>query len=685
MEKVNILLASGDLEILKPLKTYLSARHRVFTAMAADEITAIIPREEIDIAIIDVGIAKKNGFELLKTIRKNLNKTEIALIAKSHDIKTVVEATYFGAYDFISDELKEKDAERVLTKGIKRLSQTAHHIPRKRIGEILVDKGSITPEQLEEALIEKKKSGNKLGAILISRGAIGEEEIAQNLSEQLDFLYADVTKIKADEEAVRLIPVELARKFQIMPLFRVDNTLIVAMFDPLDIQVLDDIRDRCKLSLHVRSIISTPSAISEAINRHYGSGPAGKGKGEEAAASDGEGLDLIKAATRSPVIDFVNGLIKEAVEARASDIHLEPEKDDFFCRYRIDGMLYDFPPPAKNLQAAIISRIKIMAGMDIAEKRLPQDGRIRIEIEGKDLDMRISTFPTVYGENVSMRILDKTQGLYDIDGLGFLPDTAGKLKNMIHKPHGMILVTGPTSCGKTTTLYAILSAINTTSKNIVTLEDPIEYMIPRIRQSQISPKAGLTFATGLRSLVRQDPNVIMIGEIRDMETADIAIHSALTGHLVFSTLHTNDAPSAATRLIDMGVEPFLVSSSFAGVIAQRLVRKLCPECKEKYHITREELVSFGFSAKDAFEDMDIYRETGCKECNDIGYKGRIGIFELMVMNQPLSELINKKVPTHELREAAVKAGMKSLREDGFAKIKQGNTTVSEVLRVTQLE
>ncbi|MFC1632442.1 GspE/PulE family protein, partial [Candidatus Omnitrophota bacterium] len=393
---------------------------------------------------------------------------------------------------------------------------------------------------------------------------------------------------------------------------------------------------------------------------------------------------LRQAASGIPVINMVNAIILKAVEMSASDIHLEPERDSFQCRYRIDGVLYPISVIQQQDQAAVISRIKIMANMDIAEKRLPQDGRVQMKLADKEVDLRISTFPSIYGENLVIRILDRSGGILKLDQLGFSPATLTLFSQLIYRPYGIILVTGPTGSGKTSTLYGALSEINTMEKNIITLEDPVEYEIPRICQSQINVKAGLTFAHGLRSIVRQDPDIIMIGEIRDKETADIAIHAALTGHLVFSTLHTNDAPSAATRLIDMGVEPFLVASSIIGILAQRLMRTLCPSCKKKYQPSPELLKETLGMGPDALAlPSNFYKEGSCDDCNQRGYSGRTGIYELLLPNDQIKELISQKASSAILREHAVKNEMKTLRQAGLEKVLAGTTSVSELLRVTE--
>ncbi|MDP2942896.1 MAG: ATPase, T2SS/T4P/T4SS family, partial [Candidatus Omnitrophota bacterium] len=460
-------------------------------------------------------------------------------------------------------------------------------------------------------------------------------------------------------------------------IYQAGKNLTVAMANPMDQKVIDEIR---KVSnLNVRPVFSPISEIKDRIEREYGgAGPAFKESPKEVE-------ELIEVASLAPVIQMVDSVITKAVEQGASDIHLEPEQKHFYCRYRIDGILRDYPELPKRYEAAIISRIKIMASMDIAEKRLPQDGRIQLTVANKNVDLRVSTFPTLNGENVVLRILDRSRAFLELNQLGFPPETLKVFEKAITRPYGIILVTGPTGSGKTTTLYAALNKINSVEKNIMTLEDPVEYEIARVRQSQVNPKAGLTFATGLRSMVRQDPNIIMIGEIRDKETADIAIHAALTGHLVFSTLHTNDSASAATRLIDIGVEPFLVATSVIAILAQRLVRTLCLHCKKSYTPTKEELELLGI--KEALRSSDekfvLYKEVGSRRCFETGYSGRMGIFEILIPNDEIKELISRKVSATVINEAAVRAGMKTLREDGTLKVKKGVTTVAELLRVTK--
>ena len=569
------------------------------------------------------------------------------------------------------------------------------------IGKYLVDKGIITQKQLDEALAEQKKTGEFLGTVLIRRKYASEHVIAKGLSEELGLAFMDLSKYSIEQGAVKLVPEPLCRKYTLIPVYQAGRNLTVAMSDPTDEAAKEEIKNITKLN--VRPVFSPVSEIKARIDSEYGGkGPAKKQSSEgvdytalRQTGQKKEVDELIEVASLAPVIQLVDTLITKAVEMGASDIHIEPDQGHFFSRYRIDGILRDLPELPKKYEAAIISRIKIMSNMDIAEKRLPQDGRIQMSVAGKSIDLRVSTFPTLSGENVVLRILDKSRAFLELDHLGFSPDNLKIFEKVIKRPFGMILVTGPTGSGKTTTLYGALNKVNSLEKNIMTLEDPVEYEIPRVRQSQINPKAGLTFANGLRSMVRQDPDIIMIGEIRDKETADIAIHAALTGHLVFSTLHTNDSASAATRLIDIGVEPFLVGTSVIAIVAQRLVRTLCPDCRKSYTPTNEELEVLGPGNVIASDNVIatpseargkqsvFYKEEGCRRCYETGYAGRSGIFEILIPNDEIKELISRKVSSTVINEAAIRSGMRTLRQDGALKVKAGITTISEVLRVTK--
>ena len=554
----------------------------------------------------------------------------------------------------------------------------------KRMGELLVTKNIITSAQLDEALAEQVKSGKFFGEILVKKGNANEEQITLALSEQLGFACVDLSKYKLEPAVVKLLNEDIAKKYSALPIFKSATAVTVALAHPLDAKVIDEIQKAIKEP--VRLVFARPSQIREHIDNEYHKesfSALQQGQDKDTEMVNLTGTDsAVRIANLAPVISIVDNLIAKAVELSASDIHLEPEREDFYCRFRMDGVLHDMPKLAKKYEAAIISRIKIMSNMDISEKRLPQDGRIQTMVAGRNIDLRISTFPTMYGENMVIRILDKTRSLVRLEDLGMPLETLKIFQEIIYKPHGIILVTGPTGSGKSTTLYAVMMKINSVAQNIVTMEDPIEYEIERVRQSQVNVKAGLTFALGLRSLVRQDPDIIMIGEVRDQETAEIAIHAALTGHLVFSTLHTNDAPSAATRLIDMEIEPFLVSSALICVVAQRLLRVLCPRCKEAYTPIQELLDKLNVNRSVSGGPVTFYREKGCPECRNTGYSGRIGIFEMLVPDDDIKTLIEKKASATEIRDTAIHKGMKTMYEDGIDKLLRGITSVSEVLRVT---
>ncbi|MFH0935275.1 MAG: ATPase, T2SS/T4P/T4SS family [Candidatus Omnitrophota bacterium] len=549
----------------------------------------------------------------------------------------------------------------------------------KRLGELLVTKKIITSEQLDSTLVEQQKTGEFIGQILVRKGYAAEKEVAQSLGEQLGLAYVDLKNYNLEPGITKNLPEEAAKKYLSLPLFKSASTVTMAMANPLDVNAIDELGKIMKL--RIKPVFAAATLIKELLEKEYHPVDIFAATQDFALAGrDFSGEDSAKIASLAPVINIVDNLIAKAVEQNASDIHLEPEGKHFYCRYRIDGILHDIPQLPKMYEAGIISRIKILANMDIAERRLPQDGRLQTAVANKSIDLRISTFPTMHGENVVLRILDKSRSLIHMEELGMVSGTLKLFKEVIHKPHGIILVTGPTGSGKTTTLYAVLTEINSIEKNIVTMEDPIEYEIERVRQSQVNVKAGITFAAGLRSIVRQDPDIIMIGEIRDHETAEIAIHAALTGHLVFSTLHTNDAASAVARLIDMGIEPFLVSSSLICVVAQRLVRVLCPHCKEAYQPDKEALEQLKIPVD---TKAQFYREKGCNKCRNTGYSGRLGIFEMFVPDEPIRTLIDKKAAASEIKEAAIRKGMETLREDGVKKVTQGITSLSELLRVTQ--
>jgi type IV pilus assembly protein PilB len=546
---------------------------------------------------------------------------------------------------------------------------------------LLIKKGIITQEQLEKAKEEMKKTGLPIEKMLEKLGFISEVDIAQVIAESMGVPFMDLTDYLIDSEVVKLIPEQTARKYKAIPLFKVGDSLTVAMVNPHDIAAIDEIIKKSKMG-SIEPVLSTSDMIQRAIDQYYGV------FGSTDELIDGLTKDNLEAPEKglveiaedaAPVIKLVNLFIMQAVKDRASDIHIEPEEDKVRIRYRIDGVLHEVKDLPKHLQSALASRVKVMAKMDIAETRSPQDGRIQLKMENKNLDLRVSSFPTVHGENIVLRILDKSSVLLGLTELGFSSKDLNEFDKVIRRPHGIILVTGPTGSGKTTTLYAALSTINTIEKNIITIEDPVEYEIPLIRQTQVNPKAGLTFASGLRSILRQDPDIVMVGEIRDRETAEITIQASLTGHLVFSTLHTNDAASSLTRLLDMGIEPFLISSSVVAILAQRLVRVICPKCKEKYLPSDELLRSLGLP-----ENTELYRGTGCMKCKDTGFAGRVGLFELLLVNNEVKNMITAKQSANEIKTVAIKSGMRTLIDDGMQKVRNGITTVEEVLRVTEV-
>jgi len=559
---------------------------------------------------------------------------------------------------------------------------------KKSLGESLVEEGIITAEQLKQAQAEEKRQGLRLRQVLVKLGFIDEDDLVSFLSSKLGLPKIELENYLIDPKIIELVPEILARKYELIPVLKIGNRLTCAMLDPWNVFALDEIR--MKTNLIIEPAVATEKEIKKALNQYYGA----KGTMEELIKTlDEKKFEVkkeeetdtkkLRGMTEEPVIiRLVNLIIAKAVKEGASDIHIEPEENELKTRFRVDGMLHEATYPPKHLQSAVISRIKIMANLDIAERRKPQDGRFTINMEGREIDVRVSSIPTVYGENIVLRLLDITSALLALEKMGFSKEMLAKYQKLIVRPHGILLVTGPTGSGKTTTLYASLDKINTVEKNIITIEDPVEYKLEGIRQIQINPKVDLTFANGLRSILRQDPDVIMVGEMRDFETAEIAIQAALTGHLVFSTLHTNDASGAVTRMIEMGVEPYLVSSSVIGVLAQRLVRTICPDCKEKYKPSKEELKDVGLTGN---EKIDFHKGKGCDKCMGTGYKGRIGIYELMIPNDDIRNLIIAKAPIDDIRKKAKEAGMIALKEDGLNKIKEGLTTVEEVLRVAEEE
>lgn len=563
---------------------------------------------------------------------------------------------------------------------------------RRSLEEILLERGALSVEKLQEALARQREGGGQLGQILQEMGLISEEELLEALSLQLEIPFLSLSDPQLPlHRATDAFPLKFMQQYKFFPLKLENGVLTVVMSDPTDLETLDSIRLR--LGCEVNVYLGSEREILKALEKHYGSSSSMERiirdlEDEGVSAEEGEEdvAHLKDLASEAPVIRLVNLLIAKAVEGRASDIHIEPFEGKLRVRYRIDGVLMDAESPPKRLQAAVISRIKLMAKMNIAERRLPQDGRIRMEVGGKDLDIRVSTIPTIYGESVVMRLLDRASVLLGLDELGFPQEVEQRFEALIRRPHGILLVTGPTGSGKTTTLYAALRTINSVEKKIITIEDPVEYQLEGVNQIQVKPKIGLTFASGLRHIVRQDPDVILVGEIRDRETAEIAIHAALTGHLVLSTLHTNDAAGAITRLLDMGIEDYLVSSTLIGVLAQRLVRRICGNCKAPY-VPEEGAFPppppTPHPPAVGTRGLRLFKGQGCPECHFTGYFGRMGIFELLVMEEELQRLVLEKADANAVKEKATKLGMKTLWQDGWEKVVAGMTTIEEILRVTQ--
>jgi general secretion pathway protein E len=561
-----------------------------------------------------------------------------------------------------------------------------------QITSYLIEKGLIQKEDLEKVIPPNQPTEEALSIEerLISSGLLTEEKFRSVVEEFFGVPFATQKDFPQEPVLVNTLSIQFMKGAKFIPARLIDKELTVIMSNPLDFYTIDAIR----LATHcnIRVFAGKETEILEAIERSYGSGVSSMEKiiedidsVPEYRAEDEENVDHLRdMASEGPVIRLVNLIISRAIELRASDIHFEPFEDQFRVRYRVDGVLHDVESPPKRLQAAIVSRVKIMAKLNIAERRLPQDGRIMLRVKGKEIDFRVSSVPTIYGESTVLRILDKSSIVLDIEELGFPEDTLEGFKTLIQRPHGIILVTGPTGSGKTTTLYCALEKINSPDKKIITVEDPVEYQLKGINQIQVKAGIGLTFANSLRSIVRQDPDVILIGEIRDAETAEIAIHSALTGHLVLSTLHTNDAPSAITRLIDMGMEDYLLSSTIIGILAQRLVRVACPNCQVPHLPDSAALRELKLDGRN-LAGLNIIDVKGCERCSYTGYLGRNGIFEFLPINDRIQKLILEKKDANMIKEVARKNGMRTLREDGWVKVKQGVTTISEVLRVTQEE
>ncbi len=564
----------------------------------------------------------------------------------------------------------------------------------RRLGDLLVADGLLTQEQLQKALAEQKGSTDKLGSILIRFGFITEEQLIGFLSRQYGVPSITLSQLDIDTDVLKLVPAAIAKKYEVLPVRRMGNSLALAMADPTNVFALDDIS--FMTNLQVLPLVASQSAIKKAIDRLYESKTEaiasvmqdmttdlGKVEivEEEEATGKVDVFELKESADEAPVVKLVNMVLVDAIQKGASDIHFESYEKVFRIRFRVDGVLHEMLAPPKRLEAAILSRLKIMSSLDIAERRLPQDGRIKLRYSNREVDFRVSTLPTIFGEKAVLRILDKEALKLDLTQLGFDEWSLEKFNAAIHQPYGMVLITGPTGSGKTTTLYSALHTVNSPDVNIMTAEDPVEYNLKGVNQVQINEGVGRTFAAALRSFLRQDPDVILVGETRDLETAQISIRAALTGHLVFTTLHTNDCPSTIARLLDMGIPSFMVASSILLILAQRLGRKICTQCKEPLEVDEESLVPYGYVSQSRGK-VTIYKGKGCPACNFTGMKGRVAIYEVMTITEELRDAVLRNAPTAEIRQLAQSQGMKTLRESGLLKVLDGTTTIEEVLRVT---
>jgi len=563
-------------------------------------------------------------------------------------------------------------------------------VAQRRLGEILSAQTGLSPDQLEGAVAASRELKQRLGQVLLGKQLITEVQLAEALASQFNLPFCAELPVPEQQELLEKIPIGYARTQLVLPLSRDEQVLKLAVADPLALELFNDLTVLFGTSLE--KVVATPSAIQNAINRAYEQQMPQAGESiAELGSAEADGLgaqlgsaDLLDSADEAPIIRFVNSMLTQASQRRASDIHLEPFEKEMVVRFRVDGVLYDAFHPPRKAHAGIISRIKVMADLDIAEKRLPQDGRFRVRIAGRDVDVRASTLPTVFGERVVLRLLETTSGVLTLEQVGLDRALLPRVKTLTDRPHGIFLVTGPTGSGKTTTLYAALSRLNTHEKNIITVEDPVEYQLDGVGQIQVNPKIDLTFANGLRSILRQDPDIIMVGEIRDTETAEIAVQAALTGHLVFSTLHTNDAAGALTRLVEMGVAPFLAASAIIGILAQRLVRRLCPECREAFTAERTLLEELGIAGQ-VEAGATFYRPRGCEACQQLGYRGRTGLFELLVPNDELRAMVLDNKDAASIEAVAVTHGMRTLLASGLEKALAGETSLEEVLRVTREE
>lgn len=564
---------------------------------------------------------------------------------------------------------------------------------RRPLGQLLKEMGVVTEYEIQEALEIQREKGGTLGEILVDMGVVDEKDLLFALAIQVGMDMVDLDEMEIPDDVIEHVDKTVVETYKIMPIEYQDGRITVAISDPTNLGILDDLR--FMLDTELEAVVATEDAIERAIDRYYGEKEAESIESIIASVDEASSIELVegkdvldfekleKDVHSKPIVRLLNLILFQAINDRASDIHLEPFEDRFRVRYRVDGVLYEMMPPPLHLAPALISRVKVMANLDITETRVPQDGRIELNIAGRPIDLRVSTLPTAFGESVVMRVLDRANVNLELDMLGLRPDEIENIKALIDRPHGIILVTGPTGSGKTTTLYSALNYANSPEIKILTAEDPVEYDLEGIIQVQVNEEIGVTFAKLLRSYLRQDPDKILVGEIRDLETAEIAIQASLTGHVVFSTLHTNDAPSAITRMLDLGVEPFLMAATLEAIIAQRLVRRICLNCRTEYEPSEEELIELEMRPEET-EGRTFYYGRGCEECNGTGYKGRTGIFEIMLITEEIRKLILSEASTDTIRQIARKGGMKTLRDSGLLAIYDGITTIEEVVRETIL-
>jgi type IV pilus assembly protein PilB len=554
----------------------------------------------------------------------------------------------------------------------------------KQLGQILLEQGLISEEHLQRALEEHRTTPKSLGRVLIDLGYIRERDLVRALAEQVGLEFVDLTEYRIDAAVAALLPEALSRRYRALPIGEEDGKLLVAMSDPANVYALDDIRSIT--GRDVRPVVATSNDVEQAIQKFSGMGEQAEALATEAAEALDDQPDLtdVQAAVEdAPIVKLVQAIMTQASADRASDVHIEPTEKDVRVRFRVDGVLHEVMHSPKSIQGGLISRLKVMGDLNIAEKRVPQDGRVSLRVNNRSLDLRLATLPTVHGEKIVIRILDKSNALLQLSELGFLPDAFKVYERCFRRPYGAILVTGPTGSGKSTSLYATLNILNQIDRHIVTVEDPVEYRLPGVNQIQVNPKAGLTFASALRSILRADPDIILIGEIRDRETAMIAVESALTGHLVLSSLHTNDAPSAITRLIEMEVETFLVASAIDCVVAQRLARKLCDKCKEAFTPEPMELLEAGYPESRIPDLGEFFRSVGCNSCSNTGYRGRVGLYEVMPMSEEIERLTVERASSETVKHVAIEQGMQSLRDDGLEKAALGITSIEEIARVVK--